>query len=1629
MSTANNNGRARRNHANNGRGRRPRAGARAGAAAGRRGAPARKQYRSVVQLFEQAQEYINPVDPLEDSLKLEWYIDQQLEHSVDLEARQVERSTDWILTSLRDTILSADFHVFVNENERAGIAVARRLNQRLLQYSHPLCLRAFVAYPTGITNIARCFLLERTSSSCPAGSFKVPFEQKELDRLFRTSYTDEEIFVMGKQALKPSSVGIGSWSYQLSRSARGMVLSLLVHFVNWMAKLASVAQQFTEGPHTQRIINALNAVEGVVQLDDDGVHSFQMDYDCDEHQEDWIKKNVWDRLIQVLVEIMKNITVSEVSEADIDDSVAVLSKRGGERKLLSVGSQVSAESTWSKLFGKTDHCKALIAEIISMVWKILVKNNIATEQMAFDNTHQVHISVIDAMNAFFKRMLTAIRIVSTEDYVSDIYLRGDNYDQERIFATGVQQYHRKLAPEHHRNVTDGASARLCYSCEQQWPETLTWPPPREKIVGNVRVTIQQNESNEEMVAGADNTRSRAAVNHPEVTQPVSSTAQHSIFDRLSVSDNTNMQERQGALAEIMYTVFSNTSDDVAFLNSLEQMIAVQRATLIENERLEQQRQAESERIQRDAQQRRVQRQAAKRQAEEEERARKELVAQRKQEEREKLSQQINASITGRNLTNPADTLVDDIQSDRRIQQQEVPEPPPLPSPPRPPPPGPAFTSPVFVPLPPSVSDGNPVTVTPASNIPPPPPLPENIRRATVAPVQAVQPPPPPSVDTNLAVVHNWIPSKMGKVSLRSLGTLHQILEHWTNIRLFEQQCEDLQQHWSRLLTCHNEYEHNYIRAQPTVYHSLQDYVLIWRAIISNEMFHEIFKFVDDRTYWEETQAPPGMLVDTGPGTGGNRQHYYGHNAYRLSMPYAELSTSNKITVAQQFQGEEENFNLYDLPFRRWDVVIVRTYKQNGNNLTHSGTFLVVLDLIYLFGDGLLQNGRSVSYEGFILARDNTSYVGSNVKSLRSGGTTICSMHTISYLGNQSRSLNSLVSISTFGDKEVQSLLLGRPRLDINLTHYEPTTRSFRVSMLDTATRNPGRPDTSDDVLIDVTAQGEFTARFMQYITTFYEQHLQESQETDATVVRPFRSMNKSQAMAVAMMITKAGAETDSSVIRRKMSGLVGPAGTGKTRTLIHAVAAVIANVPLLSNSILEMEQLRRQWQNNPTPESEAALLNHRPTHAARILILTPTNNSLDVIEDMLLEGIPVLDVRQNEWVRCHVYYRRTGNLRVNNASSVVARRVRAQRTRIFPQRFQQLYNNGLVLSTCASSYQAFPPPQQGRRQQNVNFNRFTHVFIDEASQISDDDIFVPLEGFCQTMSDYGDWPFISIIADNEQKTKFSHATPSPYYYTLKCSLFDRFLPQTSRVVPGKNNFRCLQLDTQYRMHPMISNLANSITLRTVHTSYTPGHNWKSESYDNCQLYYFGSLRDLTPAVLRPAVMWFDPYVSVENTNDAITTWLRNNALEDDGFEQSPEEVAFVVQLFRLLVDSVGINFEDVLILTTYNRQRRLVERALQHFIPDTFGGQDGMDRVRQVVATVGTVEGNEAWAVIYTSGRSPQDQREVGENSLIDDLRDIHVITTRAKRHMFYVGNLEFFSDSCTNWSAVTDLVTPRTGN
>ena len=114
-----------------------------------------------------------------------------------------------------------------------------------------------------------------------------------------------------------------------------------------------------------------------------------------------------------------------------------------------------------------------------------------------------------------------------------------------------------------------------------------------------------------------------------------------------------------------------------------------------------------------------------------------------------------------------------------------------------------------------------------------------------------------------------------------------------------------------------------------------------------------------------------MLVDTGPGTGGNRKNYYG-NTYHLSIPYAELSISSKISVAQPFQGEDDQFNLYDLPFRRWDVVIVRTYKQNGNELSHSGTFLVVLDVICLLGEGLRRDGRSVSHESFTLARDITS---------------------------------------------------------------------------------------------------------------------------------------------------------------------------------------------------------------------------------------------------------------------------------------------------------------------------------------------------------------------------------------------------------------------------------------------------------------------------------------------------------------------------------------------------------------------------------------------------------------------------------------------------------------------------------
>ena len=1409
-----------------------------------------------------------------------------------------------------------------------------------------------------------------------------------------------------------------------------MVLALMIYFVNWFTMLTSVAQQNSEGSRAQRIIAVLNAVEGVIEHDEDEeVYEFIMPYEWNEHDEDWMKKTIWDRFVHLMVDIMKNVTISSVSNADVEDSVPVIPRRGAERKLLKAGYQVSAMRLWYNIFGKTDHSKTLGAELVHMIWKVLLKRNLATEQMAYDNSHQVDITIMTAIGNFIKRMLDAIKSNSTEGFIPDDYLSGDKFDEDRFVATAVQHYHSKVAPENYRQNGEQDSAIHCYSCEQVWPESLNWPPPREKVVGNVRVTIQENESNADVVAGAENTRSHAAINHPDVSQPTSSSAQSSIFDRFLNTEGVTFQDRQGALAEIMHTIFSKVQDDIGFLNSLDMMVATQRQILAEEQRLHQEQEARAEQQRRQNQQRRERQQASKRREAEEERARKALVVQRKQEEKQQKAVKLNASITGRNRTIPPDPLVDEIQDSRRAESVQVPEAPPLPDPPRPSPVGPSNAPPVFVPIPPPINDDNPLGKRIAEDVPPAPPIPDHLQPQHNDRVLRIQPPPPVTRDRRLAMVHNWVPSKMGKVSLNNIINLDQILVNWSTDGLFEKPVENLQNYWSSFITCQNEFDHDYIRAQPITYHKLQDYVFIWRAVISNEIFHELYKIVDNETLWRNTDAPPGMIVNTGPGTGGNRQHHYGNNAYLLHTPFADLSTSSKISLFQAFNGDPDQFSLLNLPLRSWDVVILRTYRHDGDELSHTGTFLVVLSVIYLVGDGLIGNGRSVSYDGIILARDITSFVGSNRKTLRSDGSIVCSMDVVGYLGNHNRSLNSLVVLSTFGDPEIKSLLLGRPRLDINMNYYEPTIRSFKVAMIDTGSNNLQDPPTSDDVLIDVTALGQFGTCFMRYVTTFYEQHIQETAERSSTVARQFRSLNRSQALAVAMMITAAGVETDNSIIRRRMSGLVGPAGTGKTRTLVHAIGAVIANVHAVTTSVLDMERLRRIWEANPTKENEVALFNYRPRRPVRILILTPTNNSLDVIEDMILDGIPVLDVRRNEWIRCHVFYKRTGNFQTNLTSSVVGRRIRARRTRIFPEGFHQSYNHGLVLSTCASSYQAFPCPQESVVRRNNDFTRFSHVFVDEASQISDDDFFVPLAGIRQTMETYGDWPFISIIADNEQKTKFSHATPSPYYYTLKCSLFDRFLPQTSRLVPGKNNFRCIQLDTQYRMHPMISNLANSITRRTVRTSLTPGHDWKSSSYDNCQLYYSGSLRDLTPSTLRPAVMWFDPYVNENNTRDDITAWLRNSVLEDDGFEQSPEEAAFVVQLFRLLVDSVGINFSDILILTTYNRQRRLVESALQEFIPDTFGGDDGLQRVRQVVTTVGSVEGNEAWAVIYTSGRSPQDQRHIGENSLIDDHRDIHVITTRAKRHIFYVGNLDFFSTACTNWSAITDLVTPRTAN
>ena len=114
--------------------------------------------------------------------------------------------------------------------------------------------------------------------------------------------------------------------------------------------------------------------------------------------------------------------------------------------------------------------------------------------------------------------------------------------------------------------------------------------------------------------------------------------------------------------------------------------------------------------------------------------------------------------------------------------------------------------------------------------------------------------------------------------------------------------------------------------------------------------------------------------------------------------------------------------------------------------------------------------------------------------------------------------------------------------------------------------------------------------------------------------------------------------------------VVGPARTGKKRTLIHHLSAMCNHTEIYKN-LLIAEQARSECatavQSNVRPERSVLRRMHSPRKDFLFLILCATNAALDVVEERIQGGLCVLQEDETNYTMVYPLITRFANDRID----------------------------------------------------------------------------------------------------------------------------------------------------------------------------------------------------------------------------------------------------------------------------------------------------------------------------------------------------------------------------------------------
>ncbi|KAJ3474697.1 hypothetical protein NLI96_g12310 [Meripilus lineatus] len=295
----------------------------------------------------------------------------------------------------------------------------------------------------------------------------------------------------------------------------------------------------------------------------------------------------------------------------------------------------------------------------------------------------------------------------------------------------------------------------------------------------------------------------------------------------------------------------------------------------------------------------------------------------------------------------------------------------------------------------------------------------------------------------------------------------------------------------------------------------------------------------------------------------------------------------------------------------------------------------------------------------------------------------------------------------------------------------------------------------------------------------------------------------------------------------------------------------------------------------------------------------------------------------------------------------------------------------VICTTCFSASKLLP-----------DFN-FPIVIIDEASACTEPASLIPIMKGCSHLVLVGDHKQLGPIVNSSEARRGG----------LGVSLFERLL--------GLESVPHITLDTQYRMHPALSQFPSSEFYHGLLKDGTIDHNGNGETFSH----------------LSAPISTFSERIGDDYLH-SLFLYHRSPATRVNSSWNNDHEATLVLRVVEdLLLRNYNLSGHDIGIISPYKAQISLLEDkfAQQPATKSAVLSPERINELRNVaIRTVDGFQGQEKDVIIYSTTRSHESGlsplRQNRAISFIADKRRLNVALTRAKRGFVLLGDSDFLS-------------------